>query len=238
MLRPYKPHCVQSPAGSLLLPSIEYNKPLMISIEEAQALYEGTDSAHDFAHILRVLRLAEKIARAEGANLEVVRAAALLHDIARADEDRGGIALDHAARAAEQARALLLNKGATEQFAARVAEAIRAHRFRGTQQAESLEAQVLFDADKLDAIGAIGVARAYAVAGSLNQKLYTEPNGGGRATRDQHNRDHSPVAEFDVKLSKLRGRFHTPTARAIAEGRHRFMVEFFERLAREVAGDE
>ncbi len=209
----------------------------MISIEEARTFYANADSAHDFDHILRVLAMAERIARAEGADVEVVRAAALLHDIARTDEDHGGTHLDHADLSAEKARALVLGKGASAEFAARVAEAIRAHRFRGTQSPESLEARVLFDADKLDSIGAIGVARAYAVAGSLNQRLYTEPDGGATATRDQHNSDHSPVAEFHVKLSKLRERIHTPTARAIAEARHRFMVEFFERLEREVRGE-
>ncbi len=214
----------------------------MITIEEARTFYEGTDSAHDFEHILRVLGMAEKIARAEGADLEVVRAAALLHDIARADEDQlaakaaGPVSLDHAELSAAQARAYLLQKGASETFAARVAEAIRAHRFRGTQQPKSLEAQILFDADKLDSIGAIGVARAYAIAGSLNQKLYAEMDGDTVATREQHNASHTPVAEFNVKLSKLHTRFHTPTAKAIAAERHRFMVQFFEQLKNEVTG--
>ncbi len=209
----------------------------MITIEQARTMYQEGDSAHDFEHILRVLRMAEKIARAEGADLEVVRTAALLHDIARADEDRGDVKIDHAELSAERARAYLTEHGASRDFADRVAEAIRAHRFRGTRTPDSLEGQILYDADKLDAIGAIGVARAYAVAGSLNQKLYAETDGDGKATRDQHNATHTPVAEFNVKLSKLRDRFHTPTARRIAAERHRYMTEFFQRLAEEVAGD-
>ncbi len=228
-----------------------YNKRPMetpiITIEQARTFYQGSDSAHDFEHILRVLTLAEKIARAEGADLQVVRTAALLHDMARADEDNaiadaangassGAAALDHAELSAVKAHALLLEKGASEEFAARVAEAIRAHRFRGTRQPETLEGRVLFDADKLDSIGAIGVARAYAIAGSLNQKLYAEHDGQEVATRAQHNSDHSPVAEFYVKLSKLCDRLHTPTARAIGQERHAFTVEFFERLADEVRG--
>ncbi len=208
----------------------------MITIEEARTLYAGGDSAHDFEHVLRVYRMAEKIAQAEGADLEIVRTAALLHDMARADEDRGGVHIDHAELSAEKAQALLIERGATNEFANRVAEAIRAHRFRGTHVPDSLEGQVLFDADKLDAIGAIGIARAYAVAGSLNQKLYGEANGETTATRDQHNSDHTPVAEFTVKLSRLRDRFHTPTARRLADERHDYMVEFFDRLRAEVAG--
>jgi uncharacterized protein len=216
----------------------------VISIEHAKSLYADADSAHDFDHILRVLDMAEKIARAEGADVEIVRTAALLHDIARADEDHGGVHIDHADVSAERARAILLDRGANEEFAERVAEAIRAHRFRGSMRPETLEAQVLFDADKLDSIGAIGIARAYAVAGSLNQRLYTETAreavetaGETHATRDQHNSNHSPVAEYRVKLSKLHERFHTPTARALAEARHQFMAEFFDRLAREVRGE-
>jgi uncharacterized protein len=209
----------------------------VISIEEAKTFYADADSGHDFDHILRVLAMAEKIARAEGADVDVVRTAALLHDIARADEDRGTTHIDHADLSAEKALAILRELGASEKFAERVAAAIRAHRFRGARQPETLEAQVLFDADKLDSIGAIGVARAYAIAGSLNQKLYTDMGAEAAATRDQHNSDHSPVAEYHVKLSKLHERFHTPTARALAEARHEFMVKFFERLAREVRGE-
>ncbi|MGB8644793.1 MAG: HD domain-containing protein [Anaerolineae bacterium] len=210
----------------------------MITIEQARTMYHEGDSAHDFEHILRVLRMAEKIAQAEGADLEIVRAAVLLHDVARADEDHGGIMVDHAELSAEWAHAFLLDNGESPAFADRVADAIRAHRFRGTNTPGALEGQVLFDADKLDAIGAIGIARVFAVAGALHQKLYAETGGDTTATRDQHNASHTPVAEFNVKLSKLRDRFHTATARKIAEERHRYMTEFFERLADEVRGDQ
>lgn len=208
-----------------------------ISIDQARPFYMDADSAHDFDHILRVHAMAERIALAEGADVRVVRAAALLHDIARADEDNSSISIDHAELSADKAKTYLLEQGASAEFADRVADAIRAHRFRGTHRAETLEAQVLFDADKLDAIGAIGVARAYAVAGSLNQKLYADTPRDGEATRNQHTVNHSPVGEFHVKLSKLRDRFQTRTAQAIAESRHQFMTEFFARLEQEVRGE-
>ena len=210
----------------------------MISIDETRPFYEGSDSAHDMDHILRVTKMAEKLARAEGADVEVVRVAALLHDIARKDEDVGEAKIDHAELAADQALQLLLDRGASADFAERVGTAIRSHRFRGTRQAITLEAQVLFDADKLDAIGAIGVARSYAVAGSLNQKLCGGPFEAGNADRYQHHSAHTPVAEFEVKLSKLRDRFHTATAQAIARSRHDFMLEFFQQLEREAAGND
>lgn len=208
---------------------------MIITIEEARAFYANAESAHDFEHVLRVLTLAERLARAENADAEIVHAAALLHDIARLDEDtRGG---DHALMAAERAREILLQRGIPADRADAVAHAIAAHRFRGTVAPQTLEAKILFDADKLDSIGAIGVARAYAIAGALNQRVWGEVAPDAIATRDQHNSDHTPVAEFAVKLSKVRERLHTRTARAIADERHAYMADFFARLEREVRGE-
>jgi uncharacterized protein len=211
--------------------------PPYLSLEQARALYADADSAHDFEHILRVTKMAEQLARAEGADVDVVCAAALLHDMARHEEDHGAAQLDHAAVSARDAKLFLMQNGADENFGERVAEAIRSHRFRGSAQPQSLEAKILFDADKLDSIGAIGVARAYAVCGALNQKLYSEPKTDAVATRQQHNHEHTPVDEFHVKLKHLRARFYTPTAQKIAAERHAYMSEFFERLAREVHGE-
>ena len=211
-------------------------EPLGVTIEEARALYNGAESGHDFDHVLRVLALAERIGRAEGANLDTLRAAALLHDIARADEDeaRGD---DHALMAAERARAILLGRGASAEDVDAVTHAIAAHRFRTNAPPETLEAKILFDADKLDSIGAIGVARAYAISGVLNQRLWGPVLGEATATRNQRNSEHTAVAEFAVKLSKVRDRIHTAAARQIAAERHAYMVEFFARLEREVKGE-
>ncbi len=181
--------------------------------------------------------MAEHLARTEGGDVEIVRAAALLHDIARHDEDHGGGVLDHAVVSASDARAFLIENGADEVVAERVAEAIRSHRFRGTAKPTTLEAKILFDADKLDSIGAIGVARAYAVCGLLNQKLFSEPKEDAVATRQQHNEGHTPVDEYHVKLRHLRERFFTPTAQKIANERDAFMREFFEHLTEEVHGE-
>ncbi len=208
----------------------------MLTIDDAREYYAGAESGHDFDHVLRVLAMAERLARAEGADMEIVRAAALLHDIARADEDKTG-AGDHAQMAAERARALLIGRGVTPTRADAVAHAIAAHRFRGSTAPRTLEAKILFDADKLDSIGAIGVARAYAVSGALNQRLWSEVAADAVATRDQHNANHTAVAEFVVKLSQVRERVRTPTARKIAEERHAYMADFFARLEREVRGE-
>ncbi len=208
----------------------------MISINDAKSYYSDTDSAHDFDHVLRVTTLAEHLGRLEGADLEVIRAAALLHDISRAEEDHRGQG-DHAEIAAQRARDILIGRGVRPERADAVAHAIAAHRYRGMVQPQTLEAKILFDADKLDSIGAIGIARAYAIAGSLNQPLWSEPREDIVATRDQHNSGHTPVAEFMVKLRHVHTRVHTATAKKIAQERHDYMSQFFERLGREIRGE-
>jgi uncharacterized protein len=211
----------------------------MIGIAEAQALYSGKDAAHNFDHVLRVLKLAERIGSIEGADMQVLRAAVLLHDIARADEDAGGAC--HAEVGAERARLILAGQPA-EQVEA-VAQAILAHRFRGAHRPRTVEAMVLHDADKLDAIGAIGVARAYAIAGRCAQRLWAKvppgyhQRGLADARGDVASEDHTPVHEFRYKLSRLHAMMLTETARQMALSRHQFMVEFFERLQLEVEGE-
>ena len=208
----------------------------MITIAEARRYYEGADAVHDFDHVLRVLALAERIGWAEGADLEVVRAAALLHDGGREQAEADG--LDHAAFAADRAREILA-RWPSEKVEA-VAHAIAAHRFRTGPEPATLEAQVLFDADKLDAIGAVGVARAFAYGGDRGQRLWAPIETVDVARWLEEGDDpaeHTPVHEFVVKLSRLKERLFTPTGRAIAEQRHAYMTAFFERLAAEVQGE-
>jgi len=200
----------------------------MIGIDEARRYYTDSDAAHDFDHVLRVLVLAERIGQAEGAAMEIVRAAALLHDVARAEEERTGAC--HARVGAERARQILAGHPSDKVEA--VAQAIASHRFRDEVVPQTLEAKVLYDADKLDAIGAIGIARAYALAGKRGQRLWAEPPAGSLAKSQSTN--YTPVHEFTFKLSQLKEALFTATARQIAEERHRYMVEFFARLEEEV----
>jgi uncharacterized protein len=202
----------------------------MIEIEEARQYYTDSDAAHDFDHVLRVLVLAERIGQAEGAAMDIVRAAALLHDVARAEQERSGIC--HAKAGAERARQILAGHPADKVEA--VAQAIASHRFRDKVVPKTLEAKVLYDADKLDAIGAIGIARAYAMAGKRGQRLWAE-SPAGSLTKSQST-DYTPVHELTLKLSRLKDALFTATARQIAEERHRYMVEFFARLEEEVHG--
>jgi len=207
----------------------------MITLEFARTLYPAeADSAHDFDHVLRVVTMADRIAQAEGADREVVRTAALLHDIGL-DEGRAG----HETSAANRTKEILRAHGYAEVFCNAVVHAIESHRFRSGSAPQTLEAKVLFDADKLDAIGAIGVARAFAFGAHRGQKLwgvvppaYIEQMNGVEADP----REHTAVHEFHVKLSKIKDRMFTATGKEIAAERHAFMVKFYEQLDREVKG--
>lgn len=200
----------------------------MISIDEARALYQGADSAHAFDHVLRVLALAEYIGREEGADLEIVRTATLLHDIARLESD-------HHLVGAERARRLLAGQPAAHIDA--VCHAIAAHRFRHGPAPATLEARCLFDADKLDAIGAIGVARAVAYSATHGQRLWSQPLAAiDPASPPPADGSYTPSHEFVYKLARLQEMLTTATARRIAAGRHQVMLAFFQRLDDEAQG--
>jgi uncharacterized protein len=211
----------------------------MPTVEQARQYYRAADPVHDFDHIQRVLALAERVAREEGADLEIVRAAVLLHDAAGATpgEESGARATHHEA-SAEFAGQVLAGEGWPEARIAAVQHCIRAHRFRGTEAPRTLEAQILFDCDKLDVLGAIGVARTVAYAALAGQPLTGEPSEKFKATGEKEpGEPHTPYHEFLFKLGKVKDRMQTATARSIAEERHRYLAEYFERLGREVRGE-
>lgn len=206
---------------------------LVLDLDMMRSLYVAGDAAHDFDHVLRVTVLAERIAREEGADLAVVRAAALLHDVP-VGEGRGA----HHLAAADFAVTFLADLGMDDARIRNVAHAIQAHRFRDQSvQPVSLEAQCLYDADKLDSIGAIGVGRAFAFAGSHDSRLWTEPWSAVPAFDQQpQGADYTPVHEYVYKLKRLLATLHTESARAIGRERHRFMTAFFDQLDREMQG--
>ncbi|MGQ9839032.1 MAG: HD domain-containing protein [Anaerolineae bacterium] len=208
-----------------------------VTVEIARELYERRGGGHDFDHVLRVTALAERIAMAEGADLAIVRTAALLHDVA----ERHG-RHDHHLRGAEMARAILADRPA--EFVEAVAHAIEAHRFRADPPPRTLEAKCLSDADKLDAIGAIGVARVFAYAGARGSALWrcswrTIASAGGDPSTlpKMLGCDYTPVHEFVLKLNRIPDRLYTATARAIAAERQAFMITFFDRLDQEMEGE-
>jgi uncharacterized protein len=194
--------------------------------------------SHDLDHVRRVVRLARRIARAEGADEGLAACAAWLHDIERAAEDRGGP--DHALAGAQTARRLLaLRPELTAQEVEAVADAIARHRFRSRLAPSTPLARCLYDADKLDAMGAVGIGRAYMMAGEQGQRLHTRvPDGAApRHMADIEQGTYSPVEEWTVKLRHLEGAMTTAEGRRLASARADFMEGFFARLEEEVSGE-
>lgn len=210
----------------------------MPTLDQARAWYVDTDPVHDFDHVKRVYQLAEKIGAAEGADLEIVRAAVLLHDASGAAPGDSAARADHHQASATFAGEVLRAEGWPADRITAVQHCIRAHRFRTGEAPQTLEAQVMFDSDKLDVLGAIGVMRVAAYAARAGQPLTGEPSPRFLATGEKElGEPHTPYHEFLFKLSRVQERLHTPTARALATERHRYLAEFFDRLALEVKGD-
>jgi len=214
----------------------------ILTIDQARRFYVAGDAAHDFDHVLRVTELAARIAAAEGADATVVRLAALLHDVPVDALDGGEYSLaarkDHHLAAADFAAQLLAGRGVEKDVIDNVAHCIEAHRFRDQSiQPATLEAQCLYDADKLDSIGAIGVARAYAFAGAHDSRLWTQPVVDVPPDDEKpEGADYTPVHEFVYKLQRLLATLHTPTAQRIGAERHEAMVDFYDQLDAEMMG--
>jgi len=211
-----------------------------ISVEEAREWYQDADPVHDFEHVLRVYRLAERLAKAEGADLEVVRAAALLHDSrGSAPGLEGEARAEHHLASAEFARDVLTEKHWPEVKIKSVQDCIRAHRFRGEEDApETIEAKVIFDADKLDVLGAIGVARTIAYGALDDKPIYAEPSEQFLQTGETTpGEPYSSYHEFLFKLRNVKDRMFTPTGKTLADARHAFLLQFFEELRAEVRGE-
>ncbi|BBO71883.1 phosphohydrolase [Desulfosarcina alkanivorans] len=203
--------------------------------EAAQSHFSQARGSHDWDHTLRVHRLCRCIGAAEGADLLVAETAAYLHDIGRAHQDRGRGNLCHAEKGAAMAREMLAAVPLADDRRENIIHSIAAHRFRRGASPETLEARVLFDADKLDAIGAVGVARAFLFAGELGARLHSPEVDVVRAPA--YSIDDTGYREYVVKLSRIKDRILTDTGRRLAEDRHRFMVGFFDRFLEEYNGE-
>ncbi len=170
---------------------------------------ENSNTSHDVGHVERVKRLAIYLAKKEGADVEVVEKAAELHDIARDMEN-------HSIEGAKIAREILKSNKYDDNFIERVTHCIESHAFSSGIKPQTLEAKILSDADKLDAMGAIGVARTF---------LYSKETARGIKETIEH---------FEEKLLRLYGLLHTETARKIGKERHRFLKEFYDRIKNEL----
>jgi len=191
------------------------------------------DSAHDREHVYRVLYTALDIAaHEENVNTDVLITACLLHDIGRREQYENP-ALCHAQVGAEKACRFLTANGFDEAFAAHVADCITTHRFRGDNPPQSIEAKILFDADKIDATGTLGIARTLFYNGHLGEPLYSV-NADGTVSDGVNDSAPSFFQEYNYKLTKLYGKMLTVRGREIAQERRASAVAFYESMLREV----
>jgi uncharacterized protein len=212
----------------------------MITLEQARNWYPQNDPVHGFDHIQRVFDMAERLAVEAGADLEIVRAAALLHDVEGSATQGGNEGrVSHQHESAGFACQVLQQEGWPEERIQAVLHCIRAHRYRDrSEPPQTLEAQVIFDADKLDVLGAIGAVRTVAFSVVNRLPVYLEPSERFLQThQEEPGEQHSSYHEFLFKLSKIKDLLYTPLARSIAAERHRYLAEFFQRLGAETRGE-
>jgi uncharacterized protein len=191
---------------------------------------------------MRVMALADVIQAQEGGNLPIIWAAVALHDIGQERERRHGG--DHAIISAELAAEWLNNTCFPQESIPVVQEAILDHRMTGNIIPHTLEGRILYDADKIDCLGATGIGRLYCITGRYNQKIYStlppdvvEPVD-PRAVRTLRRRpDYSPSIEFQLLFGDLPERMSTKTGKILAQERYAYMAEFFKRLRHEIEGE-
>ena len=192
------------------------------AMEYARQIFAGDGSGHDFDHTLRVYHMAVRIAGEEGADVEMVALAALLHDVD--DHKLSPETCEHKDRAVT----FLKSQGVAEQKIHRIVEIISEISFSaGNGRPSTLEGMCVQDADRLDAIGAIGIGRAFAFGGSRGRRMH-DPDGADKTATVEH---------FYDKLFKLKDLMTTPTGQHLARQRDEFMHSFLEQFYAEAVGE-
>ena len=202
--------------------------------EEVVKHFLNAKGSHDWEHTERVHNLCIRIGKKENADLEILKYAAVLHDIGRNHQDESNGEICHAEKGTMLARKLLEKYDIDHKKIENIVHCIESHRFRGRITPQSIEAKVLFDADKLDSIGAVGIGRAFLFAGEVGAKLHDKDV--DLENTKPYTKEDTAYREFKVKLRKIKDRMLTVEGKKIAERRHRFMVNFFDRLNKEVDG--
>ncbi|EKQ52663.1 MULTISPECIES: HD domain-containing protein [unclassified Clostridium] len=204
-----------------------------------------TCSAHNLDHVFRVYNLCLLLAKYEkDVDLEILIPSALLHDIARVEEseDKTG-EIDHAVLGSIVAENILRKLEYEEEKIEKIKHCIIAHRFRTGNEPNTIEAKILFDSDKLDVIGASGIARTFMLAGQFGQRLtgneqlndYLESNTVENGRLKDVSK-HTPFIEYEVKFKKIPDKLYIEKAKEIGNERLKFMDEYFTRLKFEIDG--
>lgn len=206
---------------------------------EAKNFFVSASGCHDWSHVQRVYNLVLRIAKKEKANVGIVKLAAYLHDIGRREEMRSKGKIDHAENGVKLAEKILAKHDLNKETKENILHCILSHRYRNNHKPATIEAKILFDADKLDSIGAVGIGRNFLFAGSAGSNcLYTgnEKKLAKNARNFAYTKEDSAFLEYYFKLKKIKAKMLTKTGKKIAEERHNYMVSFFERFELEIKG--
>ncbi|MFC3211481.1 HD domain-containing protein [Planomicrobium okeanokoites] len=199
---------------------------------KVKEVYDTFDASHDWQHIERVLANADRIMEKEAADPFIVELAILLHDVSDPKYKEGN--------SDPESEILDLLDLSVEQKS-RITDIIRQVSFKGGngEAPSSIEAKVVQDADRLDAIGAVGIARTFAYGGARGRKLYDWDEKPRNEMSEQEYRDKptSSATHFYEKLLLLKNMMNTGTGRQIADERHQFMLSFLEQLKKETDGN-
>jgi len=222
--------------------TITMNEKYQKLLEIVKRELKGASPAHDISHVMKVYDLCLLLAKYEkNVDLDVLKTAALLHDIARVKESQN---IDHAVLGAEMSEKILRELGYPEEKIRHIKHCIIAHRFRGAVKPRTIEAKILSDADKLDVLGAIGIARSYILAGEYGQKIYVDTPidkyikenlvGGKHDGRIKDLSKHAPNIEFETKFKHIPKKLYTRKAKEIAKERLNSYVSFLKGLKRKL----
>jgi uncharacterized protein len=196
--------------------------------------FKNQEGSHDWQHILRVYNMALHLQEIEGGNREIIELAALLHDVS--DHKYNGGNFDSGW---QDARQVIIDFGGTEELANSVSDVVKVVSFKGALVEDietSLEGKIVRDADRLDAIGAIGIARAFAYGGSINQAIYLDDVSPvlHDSKEAYFNAKTHTINHFYEKLLLLKDRMETQTAKEIAQIRHDRMIRFLDEFMSEI----
>ncbi|MBC7088672.1 MAG: HD domain-containing protein [Tissierellales bacterium] len=193
----------------------------------------NSDQAHDLEHIYRVLYLALDIAQYEkDVDMDVLIAASLLHDIGRKSQSKNKN-VNHAKKGAKMAKEFLIDNNYSKDFAEKVSDCIEKHRFRSENPPSSIEEKILFDADKLDVLGAIGIARTIMFQTEMHSNLYNLDEN-GNLLHGEDDKDDSFLHEYKYKLETVADKLYTRRAKEIASKRTKIAELYYDSLVEEI----
>lgn len=203
--------------------------------KDSQVYFKGVVGSHDWDHVERVYNLALHIGEKEGANLEILKLAAYLHDIGRPEQDKTRGKVCHAQHGSKVATEILEEYDFNDKTIKHVVECIEAHRLSGKKEHKTLESKVLFDADTIDSLGAIGLGRMFSFAGNVGAKVHNK--GVDVSINHEYTIEDTPYWYFMNRGKDVLGRIMTKEGKRIAQERYEFMETFFKRINEEVEGN-